>query len=279
MTNIKPSSRRTTPWSNCDTATPLQAFIDEVNDRNFERRHPKLSESGETDLINSYKPDCCRHCVSVRIKRFGKTGNGVHRYRCNYCGRTFTPITNTIFDNHKVSLTEWVDFLLSLFGFSSLNLASKSNRNACNTTRYWLDKVFLVVQGTQNDIMLSGKVQLDETYCSVRSNEVQRKADGLKHRGTSRNQHCIGAACDSSHIYLQIEGMGTPTIKSTLETFSGHILPGSLLVHGTGSTHARLIERLSLEQEIYDAGELKELKDKDNPLNGVNQVCNLPRSS
>jgi hypothetical protein len=33
-------------------------------------------------------------------------------------------------------LSEWLDFMLSVFGYGSFRLVSKSNRNAYNTTRY-----------------------------------------------------------------------------------------------------------------------------------------------
>lgn len=275
MTNIKSSSRRTTPWTGKDDVTPLQAFIDDVNHRNYERRHPALQDSGETELINSYVPDSCRHCGSDRIRRFGRTRNGVFRYMCNECGRTFTPVTNTIFDNHKVSITEWIDFLLSLFGYGSTNLVSKNNRNAFNTTSYWLDKVFLVVSGTQDDTVLSGNVQLDESYYSVRASDIERKADGLRFRGTSRNQYCIGVACDEEKVYFKVEGMGTPSSATTVNTFRDHIASGSRLKHDTGSSHARLVKLLDLDDEVFNSSEIKKLPDKDNPLNKVNQVCNL----
>lgn len=275
MTETRSSSRRTTPWSGRDDVTPLQAFIDDVNQRNYERRHPNLRESGEADFINSYIPDICRHCGSIHIKRFGKTRNGLARYRCNECRRTFTPLTNTIFDNHKIPITEWVDFLLSMFGYGSTNQVSKSNRNSFNTTSYWLDKVFLVVSGTQDGTVLSGTVQLDESYYSVRAGDIERKADGLMFRGTSRNQYCIGVACDDERVFLKVEGMGSPSFRSTVDTFGAHIEPGSHLVHDTCGAHSRLVKMLGLSEEIHAASETKRMPDKDNPLNRVNQICNL----
>ena len=63
-------------------------------------------------------------------------------------------------------------FLLDLFGYSSFNLTSKVNRNSINTTKYWVRKLFLIIDGVQDDIMLEGKVWIDETFIKVRSGDM-----------------------------------------------------------------------------------------------------------
>lgn len=49
----------------------------------------------------------------------GKYKNGLQRYHCRVvdCSRSFSILTNTIFDNHKISISEWIEFLLYLFGY------------------------------------------------------------------------------------------------------------------------------------------------------------------
>ena len=74
----------------------------------------------------------------------GFSETGIRRYRCRECGRRFTVITNTIFDSRKLPVSEWVCFLLDLFGYSSFSLTSKVNRNAVSTTKYWVRKLFLL---------------------------------------------------------------------------------------------------------------------------------------
>jgi hypothetical protein len=57
-------------------------------------------------------------------------------------------------------LSEWLDFMLSVFGYDSFRLVSKSNRNAYNTTRYWMDKMF------------SGIAQVPARGCAFRENRA-----------------------------------------------------------------------------------------------------------
>jgi transposase-like protein len=275
MKKIRSKSRRKTPWSDMPEATALQAFIDESNQDNYHRKHPVISDTGEVGLLNSLEVQECRHCRSPAIQRFGFTPNGVRRFRCKDCGRTFNALTNTIFDSHKLPLTEWLDFLLSIFGYGSFSLTSKSNRNAYTTTRYWMEKVFLVLREYQGTLVLSGEVELDETFYKVRNSDIKRRDDGKEYRGLSRNQICIGIACDQSSDICFVEGEGKPTKQGTLDTFASHIKPESTMRHDMEQAHGPLVEALRLRSIVYDSRQIKQLPDSENPLNRINQYCRM----
>lgn len=275
MNDIKTSSRRVTPWTGDRSATPLQASIDKWNHRNYERRHPSVSGSGEASLLNTFRLASCRHCGSSNIIRYGHTRTGVYRYRCKDCGKTCNVLTNTIFDSRKIPISEWLDFLLDIFGYSSFNLASKGNRNANNTTKYWMNKVFLVLRSCQSDIILEGDILIDETYYKVRSTDIRRKPSGLEYRGISQNQICIGIACDKDHVICYLVGHGKPSKKKLYRLFGPQIKQGSHLIHDMEHSHEVLVRRLKLESTTYNSKEAKKLEDSVNPLNQVNQYCRL----
>lgn len=275
MKKIISKSRKKTPWSGLPEATALQVYIDDCNMSNYNRRHPQCTDTGEAALLNSFDVSECRRCMSSEIQKFGYTANGIRRYRCKECGKTFTVLTNTIFDSHKIPLSEWLDFLLSIFGYGSFSLVSKSNRNAYNTTRFWMDKVFLVLREYQDALVLSGELQLDETYYKVRNEDIESRNDGKQYRGISRNQICIGIACDKSSVICRILGNGKPTRQAVLDAFGTRIEKGSTISHDREQAHDPLIETLGLKSLRYDAREIKKLPDSENPLNQVNQYCRL----
>lgn len=268
------TTRRQVPkeWGDKDSMTPSQRFLSDRYEAHYQERHPVLKETGEADLINSVVPESCPYCEEAAYSRFGMTTNGVQRYRCKVCGKTFTPITCTIFDKHKIAISEWMEYCLNIFRYLSINADSWNNRNAFTTSRYWLEKLFLVLDGYESDIVLDGRVWFDETYYTVRSDEIKRKSDGTKPRGLSENQLCIGVACTKNTILCLLEGNGQPTAKISYTTFKDHIAPGSTLVHDDGKAHGMLIEKLKLKDESYVSSDLKKLADKDNPLNRVNEV-------
>lgn len=265
-------SRKVTPWDDVEAKTPTQQFLYDHYKSHYAERHPKLITTGEDSLINSFIPETCPHCGGTSFQKYGRTRNNIQRYKCPDCGKTFTPVTGTIFDNHKISVSEWMEYTLNILRYVSINADSWNNKNAFTTSRYWLEKLFLVLSAQESNTILSGRVWLDETYYTVESKDIQLKEDGTKPRGLSVNQLCIGVACTDSTILCVFEGNGQPSKKKTYAAFKDHIAPGSTLVHDKDYAHSMLIEKLRLVSEAYDSKELKKLPDSENPLRRVNEV-------
>jgi len=233
-------------------------------------RHRKVEESGETEMINEYVPAKCPFCESMKFKRNGYS-NEIQRYMCANCGKTFLPTTGTIFDDHKISISEWIEYCLNVFRHVSLTAGSWNNKNAFTTSRYWLQKLFSTLGNVQDNIVLTDKIWLDETFYSVRSEDIIRKENGDKLRGLSQNQICIGVATDKIHTLFIVEGNGKPSQKKTFEAFRNRIEPGAVLIHDKESAHRKLVKELSLKSVSYASKDLKKLPDKDNPMNPVNR--------
>jgi hypothetical protein len=262
-------SHRKTPWDGKTDLTPTQAFLKRQYQTHYEERHRKVSESGEADIVNSFTPSKCPFCGSEKFWKSGHTASGVQRYKC-VCGRTFLPTTGTIFNEHKISISEWMEYCLNLFRHVSITADSWNNKNAFTTSRYWLEKLFITLADTQSGIVLSGEVWLDETFYTVRSGDVVRNPDGSKLSGVSRNQICIGVATDKTNTIFLVEGLGKSTQRKMFATFGSHIAPGSTLYHDKDNTHRKLVETLSLTSVAYASKDLKGLPDSENPLEPVN---------
>lgn len=55
------------------------------------------------------------------FKKSGDYGNETRRYRCLYCGKAFFPLTGTVFDVHKIPISEWIEYMIHLFELHSLS--------------------------------------------------------------------------------------------------------------------------------------------------------------
>lgn len=266
-------SRRKTPWDKTAKSemTATQTFLQKSYDEDYRRHHMAVEDSGEAELVNSYKPSKCPFCNSLKFKKKGFTRSGVQRYFC-ICNKYFVPTTGTIFDEHKLSIREWMQYCLNLFRHVSMLADSWNNMNAYNTSRYWLQKLFITLEGIQDNIVLHDSVWLDETFYTVIAEDVVRNEDGSKLRGISRNQMCIGVATDMKNTIFLAEGIGKPTQKRTYEIFGGHIAHHSKLIHDEETAHKKLIKMLSLDSVSYASKQLKGLPDKENPLNPVNRA-------
>jgi len=263
-------SRKVTPWEGEDNLSATQVFLKKYYETHYADRHRYVENSGESEMINSYIPAKCPFCMSAKFKKSGYAKSGIQRYMC-ICGKTFLPTTGTIFDDHKISISEWMEYCLNLFRHVSITAGSWNNKNAFTTSRYWLQKLFLTVADIQENIVLSDKIWLDETFYSVRFEDIIFKDNGDKLRGLSQNQICIGVATDKRNTLFLVEGTGKPSQKKTFETFRNHIKPGSTLIHDNEFAHKKLVLELPLKSISYASKDLKKLPDKDNPMNPVNR--------
>lgn len=271
-------SRRKTPWDNLneEQRTPLQTYLRDLYKERFSYHHQSLEEMNDSYVFDQYSPKDCPYCGSTNFVRNGRyKATGLQRYTCRDCQKSFCITTGTIFQDHKISIGEWMQFLLNLFDYVSLNADSKNNKNSFTTSRFWLQKVFLVLRNYQDQIVLCGKVYLDETYYSVRKSDLIRKDDGKLLRGISKNQICISAAADKRRVFCKIAGNGKPTSEKTLSIFKDHIKKKSTLIHDGEQAHETLVDALKLKEEIYLSDETKGMDDLENPLDRINNVHSL----
>lgn len=277
MENKRSKSRYKTPWEDKTELTKNQQFIKAKYETNYAYKHPRLSETGEKEIINSVEIECCRLCNSSNIKKKGFTTNGIQRYYCDECQHYFIPTTGTIFENHKISISEWIEFLLDIFNYGSISLTSKVNKNSRTTTTYWLHKVFLLLQNWQDNIILNGDVYIDEMYYSVIKGDIEFDRNGKKLRGLSRNQYCIGVGYDGKNLIVIVEGKAKTSTNKTKKTFLSHIKANSQLIHDDEKGHKELIKLLNLKDTSYSSADLKLMSDAENPLRPINHLIDLIR--
>ena len=273
------SSRRSTPWDfkgEDSELTPAERFIKHTYLDTYAFRHPSIRETEEIEFLNSLDVLECPYCGSNRYIRWGQTKSGINRYRCNDCKSSFNITTNTLFQDRKISLLEWVDFLIRILGHESFLMASYEGRNSGTTTKYWTAKLFRCLEGFQDGTILHHMVWIDETYIPVVWSEREFKEDGSQYRGISRNQMCIAVGMDFfGQYYFEYIGRGQPTVDAALLSYGKHIAPNSILIHDKERCHRPLVKKLHLESRECDSRKMKTLDDKENPMSDIDDVCFL----
>ena len=265
------------PWDKTEENSASRQLISVTVHEWYDAKHRSVSAE-EVTLVNSVKVTSCRCCGSEKIISYGKYRTGIKRYYCNDCRCSFSALTGTIFEDRKIPISEWIEYLIHLFEYHSITTASRDNRNAYSTGRYWLFKVFAVLKEVQQDVVLEGNVYLDETFFTVVESKKARREDGKEYRGISRNKLCVAAAYDEyGHILLIMEHTSKPSKKSTWAALGTHIKPKSHLIHDGEKAHSVLVENLELTHEVYDSNELKNLPDEENPLDSINEIHSLAK--
>ncbi len=234
----------------------------------YRYRHAAADLKGEAEFFNAYTRDTCPRCRSSRIESKGFDRNGVRRWRCHSCGRTFNPATGTIFEGRKLPVADWTEFLLEVFSFESINAMTRANRRSQTTFSYWMAKLFAVLAGIQDATVLSGTVQIDETLYPLADKDQPRMPDGAKMLGGfSKSRICIGVGCDdNADSVFKREGLGKTSGAKTMAAFGGNRAFGSRLIYDKENGHNKLVRELGLASESYDSKELRKLPDAQNLL-------------
>lgn len=271
------SSLKYLPWDQTQENSLSRKLISATVHEWYDAKH-RSSSAEEVALVNSVEVSSCRCCGSEKIISYGRYRNGIKRYFCNDCRHSFSALTGTIFEDRKIPISEWIEYLIHLFEFHSITTSARDNRNAYSTGKYWLFKVFAVLEDIQKDIILEGNIYLDETFFTVIESKKKRKENGKEYRGISRNKLCVAAAFDEArHILLIYENTSKPSFKSTWNALGTHIKPKSHLIHDGEKSHHILIEKLNLTHEEYDSQVLKQLPDDENPLDPINEIHSLAK--
>lgn len=268
-----------TPWDGCRDSelTPAQRVVRACHADIYRYRHAPVDLEGEADFFNGYVRESCPHCLSGDIRRSGHDANGLQRWRCRSCGRTFNPTTGTVFEGHRLPVADWTEFLLGAFSFDSVNSMTRENRRADTTLPFWMAKLFAVLEGVQDGVVLSGRVQIDEKYYPLAAADMALNDDGSRLRGFSRNHLCIaiGAQEGGGPCFFEHAGRGKPSNARAVAAYCRHIAAGSTLVHDMERSHAAVVRELGLDEERHNAADIKGLPDRDNPLRAVNRLCFL----
>jgi transposase-like protein len=104
---------------------------------------------------------CCPRCEGKQLYRHG-TKNGLQRFRCRGCGRTFNSLTGTPLARlrHK---DKWLDFSECMLDSHTVRKAAARVGVAKNTSFRWRHR-FLTLTKTDHPACLNGIAEADETF-------------------------------------------------------------------------------------------------------------------
>lgn len=112
-------------------------------------------------VIEAQVSRCCPHCTAGHITRNGHA-NGLQRYRCHDCGKTFNALTGTALARlHQRG--KWLNQSAALAAGQSLRQVARQFNIALSTAHRWRHR-FLRQPGVERVAALRGIAEADETY-------------------------------------------------------------------------------------------------------------------
>ena len=159
---------------------------------------------------------CCPHCLQTQIYRHGMA-NGLQRYRCRSCHKTFNALTKTPLA-HLRHKSKWLAYLKEVAQSVTVRTAAYNVGVHRNTTFRWRHR-FLAWIKLDCAFRLHGITEADEMYLPESFKGSRKlKRPPRKHgscaskRGLSKEQVCILIARDRSKQTLDfVTGKGSIT--------------------------------------------------------------------
>lgn len=177
-------------------------------------------------------------------------------------------MTGPIFDNAKLSVIAWADFVLQALSFESVSVMSREDRRAEAILLYWMAKLFAVLDGIQGGVVVADRVWIDEKYWPAAAKDDVRATEDKLLRVLSRNQIFIAISVDEAGRFVFLrEGFDKPGKGLTWAAFGEHIVSGSTLLHDKEYSNSMLVDRLNLINQKYDANTLKGFQTTSIPSN------------
>lgn len=151
----------------------------------------------------------CPICGSTKVVRNGKRKDGVQKFCCKACGRSFVAKTNTIASGTRKPFSSWIKYIECMMNWTTIRESAERCGISDHTSFIWRHKILDAMQTMIANITLEGIVEADEAYLSISykgnhkknkdfdMHRAPRKRGSEVHtRGLSKEQVCIPCAVD-----------------------------------------------------------------------------------
>ena len=184
----------------------------------------------------------CPHCGGHHVRRNGHREDGIQKYICAGCGKSFTIMTNSIFSGTRKGIDEWQGFMRCMADGKSLD----SSAVECGMTHAaafgWRHKLLDALSEAGDDTVLGGVVEADEAFFPVSYKGNSKHFDGGAEReprrrggevhtgGLSDELVCVPCAVDGNGDSASLVAkLGKCSEKALDRVLGGRISPESML--------------------------------------------------
>lgn len=163
-------------------------------------------------------------CPACRSKHFHRHGrkDGLQRFRCADCGRTFNSLTGTPLSRLRFK-SKWLDYSGCLLSANTVRHAAFRVGVHKNTSFRWRHR-FLTLPKTDRPERLGGILEADEMYCLESEKGARhlarpprKRGEAATKRGLSYEQVCILVARDRTGKTLDFVAGNGPVSKRQLK--------------------------------------------------------------
>lgn len=199
----------------------------------------------------------CPHCACARCHRGGQA-NGLQRYRCTHCGRSFNALTGTPLARLRLR-DKWLPYLQCVLDSTTVRKAAERVAVAKSTSFRWRHRFIAGVRRERRPL-LSGTVEVDETYLlesqkgSRHLDRPPRKRGGkAARRGLSSELDCILIARDRNKVTHDfVTGRGPVTATQLAQYLLPVLEKDALLISDAAQAYQAFARKAGITHEAVN---------------------------
>ena len=239
----------------------------------------------------------CPICGSIHIVRNGHRADGKQRFVCKDCGRSFVINTNAITAGTRKNFDIWQRYIDCMMNGFSIRKTAEICEISNYTAFLWRHKILDALQNMQDEVMLNGIVEADETFFAVSykgnhkhsktfvmPRKAHRRGSSIHTRGLSKEQVCVLCAVNRNGLsYAKVGKLGKVSQECVELAFKNRIKKSSILCTDKEKSYRKFSDNMGLPLIQLDTGKSKKgiyhiqhinnyhsrLKDFIKPFNGV----------
>ena len=222
----------------------------------------------------------CRRCGCDKIVKRGKDKNGKQRYKCKECGATFTDTSYSVVSKSHCSMNKWEKYIYLLLQGATLEQCAEECKINIRTAFLWRHKILHALQADQNNRVLSGIIEVDDTYVSIsykgnhsKSHKFTMPRESYKRGSDNKSaigsKVCVMCAVErNGQFYGEVLGKGQLTKKRVEYAFKERIMPESLVL----SDNSWSIRKYFMKNESVELVHLKSTVNPKNKRGGTPEI-------
>ncbi len=204
-----------------------------------------VSDDMQSFLIETRFEDgvSCIYCKGNHVVKNGKRKDGVQRFLCCDCRRSFIPSSDSITSRTRKSISVWAAYLKCMLDQKTLKQTSEECHISMSTAFTWRHKILDTLSELSEKTYLTGVVEADETFFNVsfkgnhkrnRFFSMPRKAhkrgNDVHAKGLSSEKVCVPCVVNDAGIsYAKPGKLGKISSDCVKNIFEKRIAPHTTL--------------------------------------------------
>ncbi len=233
----------------------VDELFDKQNLQRTEKKKERKKHTFEKEGLSSRESRIsaeCPYCHCLEYSRYGKTRQGIQRYRCKKCGKIYVVSDGKNLHSSKLTASELLDLAKCIY----LDLSVKS---CCviiglspKTVILWQKRAFSIATAWIDKAQFKGKTWIDEVYFHFANGKgTSKEEDECRKSGLGFSNACVCIGYDEhGTMFCRVMKTGKVDVLSILCCFSGRMDDVTLLVHDADKSHKVLIRNEKLKDKV-----------------------------